>query len=162
MYDIRSMNIWKQEEKAQPNLKGMRDLDISEMNLSVRSYNCLKRANCNTIGDVLDLMDEDGNGLRRIRNLGSRSEAEIKELLENLRKEYAARPVPAETTVKKLLRPARKAMDRTVDSYRLSGAARSRLRESGICFVRDLYADNLIKEPGWFAVRELFEQILRQ
>jgi hypothetical protein len=33
----------------------------------------------------LDLLDEEGNGLRRIRNLGERSETEIKGKLEELR-----------------------------------------------------------------------------
>ena len=91
MYDIRNLNIWKQEEKKDRNLRELRDLELSDINLSVRSYNCLKRANCNTVGDILDLMDEEGNGLRSIRNLGSRSETEIKEILEELKKEYHAR-----------------------------------------------------------------------
>ena len=63
MYNIKNLNIWKKEEPKTQNLKGLRDVDISEMNLSVRSFNCLKRANCNTVGDILALMDEEGNGL---------------------------------------------------------------------------------------------------
>ena len=83
-YDIRNMNIWKEvpeKEKGQSN--EYRDIRLEDLNLSVRSFNSLKRGSCSTVGDILDLMDEDGNGLRRIRNLGARSETEIKEKLES-------------------------------------------------------------------------------
>ena len=43
---------------------------------------CLRRAGCVTVGDVLRLIEKDEDGLRRIRNLGSRSEAEIRESLQ--------------------------------------------------------------------------------
>ena len=45
------------------------NLDITELNLSVRSYNCLKRAGCNTIRDIFYCMGEDGHGLRKIRKI---------------------------------------------------------------------------------------------
>ena len=45
MYDIRDLNIWKKEEPRTKNHRGLRDVDISELNLSVRSYNCLRRVN---------------------------------------------------------------------------------------------------------------------
>ena len=72
MYDIKNMNIWKAEEHKPELSSEFHKVEITELNLSVRSYNCLKRAGCNTIGDILALMDEEGQGLRRIRNLGSR------------------------------------------------------------------------------------------
>ncbi len=98
-YDIKNMSIWKESpdrDKANRS-NGMRDVSLEEMNLSVRSFNSLKRAGCSTVGDILDAMGEDGDGLRRIRNLGARSETEIKEKLEQLRLEYAARPAVART-----------------------------------------------------------------
>ena len=75
MYDVKNLNIWKQETgRIKADYSGA---DIEELNLSVRSYNCLRRAGCNTVGDLLRLLEEDQNGLRQIRNLGSRSEEEI-------------------------------------------------------------------------------------
>ena len=162
MYDIRNLNIWKQEEKKDRNLRELRDLELSDINLSVRSYNCLKRANCNTVGDILDLMDEEGNGLRSIRNLGSRSETEIKEILEELKKEYHARPAAPSAPVQRLVKPAKRTMERPIEDFHLSRAACGRFRDSGIRYVKDLYADRLPGDPGWAAVRELFERILAQ
>ena len=160
MYDIKNLNIWKKEEKKNQNLKGLRDLDISEINLSVRSYNCLKRANCDTVGDILDLLDEEGNGLRKIRNLGARSEKEIQEMLQGLIREYYAGPDRPSGEVRKLVRPAKRTLERPIDDFHLSGSTYRQLRASGIFYVKDLYEDCLPEEPGWYAVRELFEQIL--
>ena len=53
MYDIKNLNIWKQEpEKEKRNSEELKT-DISELNLSVRSFNCLKRAGCHTIGAII-------------------------------------------------------------------------------------------------------------
>ena len=79
MIDVKNLNIWKPEEKQILNNDVFLDTEITELNLSVRSFNCLKRANCNTVGDILNCLGEDGQGLRKIRNLGNRSEAEIME-----------------------------------------------------------------------------------
>ena len=83
------MNIWKKEPSTGKTGGKRLNVELSELNLSARSYNCLKRAGCSTLGDILVLIAMDKNGLRRIRNLGSRSEAEI---LERVRK-YTGDPV---------------------------------------------------------------------
>lgn len=61
---------------------------IEELDLSCRSYNCLKRASINTVGELTQMTEED---LVRVRNLGRKSIKEIKEKLESrglgLRKE---------------------------------------------------------------------------
>ena len=49
--------------------------EIEKLNLSVRSYNCLKRAGLDTVDKVVDAMQE--NKLWNIRNLGKGSRAEI-------------------------------------------------------------------------------------
>ena len=158
----KDLNIWKKEEPKTSKLKGLRDIDISELNLGVRSFNCLKRANCNTVGDILDLMYEEGNGLRKIRNLGTRSENEIKETIEILKKRYAGRPQPAGRPGQRLVKPMKVTMNCSVDDFLLSPGTLQCLHSSGIHLVQDLYRDDVDKEPGWFAVRELFEQILLQ
>ena len=57
------------------------DADIVELNLSVRSYNCLKRAGCSKVGDILERI-ENWQDLLKIRNLSMRSADEI---IKNLR-----------------------------------------------------------------------------
>ena len=162
MSEIGKLNIWKKEERDLDSLEGLRAVDISEMNLSVRSFNCLKRANCNKVGDILDIMEEDENGLRKIRNLGTRSEKEIKEMLEKLKKEYAYHPAPADKPRQRLAKPSYKALDRPISDFRISSRSRNQLKTAGVCYVRDLYSENLQQEPGWYAVRELFEVILQE
>ncbi len=59
-----------------PYRERMSELTIDEMNLSVRSSNALMRANARTFGRVREIiMMEDG--LKKIRNLGIKSEREI-------------------------------------------------------------------------------------
>lgn len=52
------------------------DIEIENLNLSVRSYNCLKRAGINTVEQILKL---DYNAVTRVRNLGRRSMLEIQD-----------------------------------------------------------------------------------
>lgn len=50
------------------------ELAIEELDLSVRSYNCLKRAGINTIGELRKMSRED---LMKVRNIGRRCQDEI-------------------------------------------------------------------------------------
>jgi DNA-directed RNA polymerase subunit alpha len=52
---------------------------ISDLDLSVRSSNCLKSANINTIGE---LMNYDKDALMKIKNFGKKSLTEISEKLQ--------------------------------------------------------------------------------
>lgn len=54
----------------------MGEAPIEELDLSVRSYNSLKRAEYHTIGDVANAV-AGGQELRRIRNCGAKSVLEI-------------------------------------------------------------------------------------
>ena len=58
----------------------MENLSIEDMDLSVRSYNSLKRAGYHTVGDLLTGIDS-GQELSKIRNCGAKSIREIKEKL---------------------------------------------------------------------------------
>ena len=170
MYDIKNLNIWKKKENPNRNKEYLK-ADITELNLSVRSYNCLKRAGCNTIRDVLSLLDEEGSGLRNIRNLGSRSEEEILNAIKQHR-DYSAQLVdalnPQEQDLedvdvliirRKQVRSELGLWETDIEAFDLSDYALSRLKESCISKVKDLYATNPKNEPGWYAVRELFEKI---
>ncbi len=57
------------------------EMQIEDLDLSVRSYNCLKRAGINTVQDLRDKSEED---LMKVRNLGKKSLKEVKQKLEDL------------------------------------------------------------------------------
>lgn len=58
-------------------IKKNKQVSIDELNLSIRPYNCLKRAGINTIGDILT------HDLLRVRNLGRKSLHEIVNVVES-------------------------------------------------------------------------------
>lgn len=55
---------------------------IDELGLGVRVFNALKRAGISKIGEVLELLEEGDKAILRIRNIGEKSLAELKERLE--------------------------------------------------------------------------------
>jgi len=57
---------------------GAPDARIEELDFSVRTYNCLKKANILTIGELAQIPEND---LMNIRNFGSKSLTEVKEKL---------------------------------------------------------------------------------
>ena len=54
-------------------------MTIDELDLSVRSYNCLKRANINTVADLVGKTAED---MMKVRNMGKKSLDEVQKKLE--------------------------------------------------------------------------------
>ncbi len=69
--------LMSKEEDKQVKLM---ELPIEEMDLSVRSYNCLKRAGLNTIQDLLKKSRSD---MFKVRNLGAKSVEEVIQKLES-------------------------------------------------------------------------------
>jgi len=57
------------------------DMPIEELELSVRSYNCLKRASINTVDDLIQRTEED---MIKVRNLGKKSLEEVDAKLSDL------------------------------------------------------------------------------
>ena len=53
-------------------------MPIEELDLSVRPYNCLKRAGINTIGDLVQRTEEE---IVNVKNFGRKSLDEVKEKL---------------------------------------------------------------------------------
>ena len=53
-------------------------MTIEELDLSVRSYNCLKRAGINTVEELTKKTEAD---MLKVRNLGKKSLQEVKEKL---------------------------------------------------------------------------------
>ena len=56
-------------------------MTIEELDLSVRSYNCLKRAGINTVEDLTNKSEED---MMKVRNLGRKSLEEVINKLNSL------------------------------------------------------------------------------
>ena len=56
------------------------EMSIEEMELSVRSYNCLKRANIHTVEDLTKKTEDD---MLKVRNLGKKSLDEVIQKLES-------------------------------------------------------------------------------
>ena len=54
-------------------------MTIDELDLSVRSFNCLKRANINTVADLIGKTGED---MMKVRNMGKKSLDEVQKKLE--------------------------------------------------------------------------------
>lgn len=68
-------------EKEEESMDRLMEMTVEELDLSVRSYNCLKRAGINTVDELIRKTEDD---LMKVRNLGKKSLAEIKEKLEEL------------------------------------------------------------------------------
>lgn len=56
----------------------LREMPIEELELSVRSFNCLKRAGINTVAELVSRTDEE---MMKVRNLGKKSLEEVKQKL---------------------------------------------------------------------------------
>lgn len=61
-------------EKEEGKKEKVLELSIEELDLSVRSYNCLKRAGINTVEDLANKTEED---MMKVRNLGRKSLEEV-------------------------------------------------------------------------------------
>ena len=57
------------------------EMNIDELELSVRSYNCLKRAGINTVQELISKSPED---MMKVRNLGRKSLEEVLAKLKDL------------------------------------------------------------------------------
>ncbi|MBE6836961.1 MAG: DNA-directed RNA polymerase subunit alpha [Ruminococcus sp.] len=68
-------------EKDDKGKEKILEMTIEELDLSVRSFNCLKRAGINTVNDLIEKSEEE---MMKVRNLGKKSFDEVKEKLKSL------------------------------------------------------------------------------
>ncbi|HOQ07434.1 MAG TPA: DNA-directed RNA polymerase subunit alpha [Clostridiales bacterium] len=68
-------------EKEETKKEKVLEMTIEELDLSVRSYNCLKRAGINTVEDLISRTEED---MMKVRNLGRKSLEEVLQKLHAL------------------------------------------------------------------------------
>lgn len=68
-------------EKEEDQKEKVLEMTIEELDLSVRSYNCLKRAGINTVHELTQKTEEE---MMKVRNLGRKSLQEVQEKLAEL------------------------------------------------------------------------------
>ena len=68
-------------EKNDQGKEKVLEMTIEELDLSVRSFNCLKRAGINTVEDLINKSEDD---MMKVRNLGRKSLEEVVEKLNSL------------------------------------------------------------------------------
>lgn len=75
--DAMEIMVEKEEDQKEKAL----EMTIEELELSVRSFNCLKRAAINTVEELTQKTEDD---MMKVRNLGKKSLDEVKEKLDEL------------------------------------------------------------------------------
>lgn len=68
-------------EKNDKGKEKILEMSIEDLDLSVRSFNCLKRAGINTVNDLINKSEEE---MLKVRNLGKKSFDEVQEKLQSL------------------------------------------------------------------------------
>lgn len=76
-----AQNVEIMVEKEEDQKEKVMEMTIEELDLSVRSYNCLKRAGINTVQELSNKSEED---MMKVRNLGRKSLEEVKVKLADL------------------------------------------------------------------------------
>lgn len=74
-------NVEIMVEKEEDKKEKVLEMTIEELDLSVRSYNCLKRAGINTVEELTSKSEED---MMKVRNLGKKSLEEVERKLAEL------------------------------------------------------------------------------
>lgn len=75
--DVTGIMNAKQEDSKTKKL----ETSIDDLDFSVRAYNCLKRANINTLGDLIEKSELE---MMKIRNLGKKSLKEVMEKIKDM------------------------------------------------------------------------------
>ncbi|MCA1990807.1 MAG: DNA-directed RNA polymerase subunit alpha [Coleofasciculus sp. S288] len=91
---LKDINLDTMKEEFKDDEDPTSQIPIEELQLSVRAYNCLKRAQINSVADLLDYSQED---LLEIKNFGQKSAEEVIEALQRrlgitLPQEKSAKP----------------------------------------------------------------------
>lgn len=73
-----TLDIEVMVEKEEKEKDKVLEMSIEELDLSVRSFNCLKRAGINTVEELIKKTEED---MMKVRNLGKKSLEEVKSKL---------------------------------------------------------------------------------
>jgi DNA-directed RNA polymerase subunit alpha len=77
---LKEITFERMDDEIDINDDPVNQIPIEELQLSVRAYNCLKRAQINSVADLLDYTQED---LLEIKNFGAKSAEEVIEALQD-------------------------------------------------------------------------------
>lgn len=91
-FDVDGGNDFELPTESHPTAdreKHILDMAIEDLDLSVRSFNCLKRAGISVVGDLVSRTEED---MMKVRNLGRKSLEEVKKKLNDF--DLALKPSP--------------------------------------------------------------------
>lgn len=77
---IKNDNDQLEQQSDSINMEPFTNIAIEELQLSVRAYNCLKKAQINTVGDLLQYSPEK---LQELKNFGRKSADEVFSTLKN-------------------------------------------------------------------------------
>ena len=93
----KTTTIAELSNKLMPTVKNTyKDVDLEELDMSVRSFVCLKRAGIETLKDLFTLYEKEGvEGFYKVRNLGNRS---LQEVLTIMRKYGKVKEVSESST----------------------------------------------------------------
>jgi DNA-directed RNA polymerase subunit alpha len=84
LVDVGEMPLEEEEEEEEGLIPSrIYETPIEELELSVRAYNCLKRAGITRVGEILEKMAIGEDEILAIRNFGKKSLAELKERLQD-------------------------------------------------------------------------------
>ena len=72
------MNLTTVKDPVNTQQNKIMELTVEELDLSVRSFNCLKRANINTVEDLISKTEDD---MMKVRNMGRKSLEEVQNKL---------------------------------------------------------------------------------
>ena len=129
------------QEQSREHQSVLLDTPITEFELSVRSRNCLKKMNINTVGDLLRITEAE---LLSYKNFGETSLEEIRAMLQQkdlrigmLREEA---PKPPRLTPQRLSPPqgAPDVLSKPLSEIEFSGRARKCLQRLGLATLGDI------------------------
>lgn len=131
----------EEKEKRQDRRTQILETPITDFELSVRSRNCLKKMNINTLGDLLNTTEAE---LLAYKNFGETSLTEIKQVLDvkglglGMAIEEKAALAAAETAPEKTTDTSQDVLQKSVDEIELSVRARKCIEHLNVRTIADL------------------------
>jgi len=129
----------EEKEKKKSRKDHMLETPISDFELSVRSRNCLKKMNIETIGDLLNITEAE---LLSYKNFGETSLREVKTILESkglrLGMALEEKPSPPQEVSDRITTEDQGVLNKSVDDLQLSVRSRKCLQKLNVRTVGDL------------------------
>ena len=129
----------EEKEKKKSRKNQILETPISDFELSVRSRNCLKKMNIDTLGDLLNISEAE---LLSYKNFGETSLREVKIILESkslhLGMVVEEKPVQPQELSDRIASEEQGAMNKSVDDLQLSVRSRKCLQKLNIRTLADL------------------------